>query len=328
MKTRLYKIFSGILIAVYISALILTGAVFATPAQISGAPFPPAKHEPKRGINPETGRLSFIGGEPAIQLPGVSFAKGTSPQVRAMDMANAYGREFGLRDPLQELKLLRSNKGGNGQDVVHFQQEYMGVPILAGELIVNLNEAGDLLSMSGEVSPDLMLDTRPAIKAQAARKTALDEIAKLHKVDEKGLLPTRAELWIFDESLLTFSTRPLELVWRVEVTARDATQPIRELVLVNAQMGNISFHVNQVDVVNQNPNAVSPTHGISSTARSSSTSLALLWAGSRRTYTASGGVTLPGTFLCDESQSICTNGTDVDADAAHQFAADTFLFYS
>ena len=126
-----------------------------------------------------------------------------------MGMANAYGREFGLKDPLQELKLLKSKKDGNGQDVVRFQQVYMGVPILAGELIVNMNEAGELLSMSGEVSSDLTLDTRPAIKAQDARKTALDEIAQLHNVDEKGLLATQAELWIFDESLLTVSTRPV-----------------------------------------------------------------------------------------------------------------------
>ncbi|MEO5888088.1 MAG: M4 family metallopeptidase, partial [Anaerolineales bacterium] len=320
--------FSGILIAVCISALVLTGAVSATAQQIGATQFPSAQHEPKRGVNPETGRLSFIGGQQAIQLPGVSDAKGMSPQVRAMDMANVYGREFGLKDPLQELKLLKLKKDANGQHVVRFQQVYRGVPILAGELIVNMNETGDLLSMSGEVSPDLTLDTRPAIQAQAARKAALEEIAQLHNVDERGLLATQAELWIFDESLLTFSTRPLELVWRVEVTAKDAKQPIRELVLVNAQLGNISFHVNQVDLAHSINNFALPGRGISSTAHPSSSLMQPIWAGSRRTYTASGGTTLPGAFLCDETQSLCTSGTDADADAAHQFAADTFLFYN
>ena len=247
MKARLYKVFSGILIAIYISSMVLPAAVFATPEQTGGELFPSANHEPKRGTNPETGKVSFIGGEDPIFVPGVSDAKGLSPQERAMGMANAYGRDFGLKNPSQELKLLKSKQDSNGKDVVRFQQMYEGVPILAGELIVNMNEAGELLSMSGEVSSDLTLDTKPTIKAQDARKTALDEIAQFHNVDEKGLLATQAELWIFDESLLTVSTRPVELVWRVEVTAKDSAQPIREMVLVNAQTGKISFHINQVD---------------------------------------------------------------------------------
>ena len=33
-------------------------------------------------------------------------------------------------------------------------------------------------------------------------------------------------------------------------------------------------------------------------------------------------------FLCDQNQSICTNGADLDADDAHRYAADTFVFYN
>ena len=50
--------------------------------------------------------------------------------------------------------------------------------------------------------------------------------------------------------------------------------------------------------------------------------------GNRRTYTAAGGGSLPGYFLCDQNQSSCTNGADLDADAAHRYAADTFVFYN
>jgi Zn-dependent metalloprotease len=247
MKTRIYKIFSGILIAIYLFSMAIPIAVFATPEQTGQEQTPAAKHEPKRGTNPETGKVSFIGGGDPIFVPGVSDVKGMPPQERAMGVANAYGKEFGLKSPAQELKLLKSEKDANGKDIVRYQQINKGVPVIGGEMIVNMNTDGELLSISGEVASDLTLDTKPGIKAQEARKTALAEMAKLYNLNEADLDSTTPELWIFDESILTASTRPVELVWRMEVTAKDATQPIREMVLVNAQTGTVSWHINQVD---------------------------------------------------------------------------------
>jgi len=37
---------------------------------------------------------------------------------------------------------------------------------------------------------------------------------------------------------------------------------------------------------------------------------------------------IPGTFLCDQTKTICTNGANPDADKAHGYAADTFVFYN
>jgi Zn-dependent metalloprotease len=234
-------------VAVYVSSLVLPGAVHATPQPLGPEQFPAAKDEPKRGINPETGKLSFIGAGDPIFVPGVSDVQGLPPQERALRMAKAYGKEFGLQNPSRELKLSKSQKDHNQKDAVRFQQVYQGVPVLAGEMTVNMNAKGELLSIGGEVASDLTLDTKPAIKAPEARKTALAEIAKLYNISDAELISTDPELWIFDESLLTASTRPVELVWRMQVTAKDAIQPIRELVLVNAQTGVISFHINQVD---------------------------------------------------------------------------------
>ena len=111
-----------------------------------------------------------------------------------------------------------------------------------------MNGNGDLLSMSGEVSPELTLSVSPGIYAVEASQTALGAIAKWNKLDEAELLVTKPELWIYDESLLKESPRAPELVWRMEVFATDINQPVRELVLVNAQTGGISLHFNQVDM--------------------------------------------------------------------------------
>ncbi|NOH14772.1 MAG: choice-of-anchor D domain-containing protein, partial [Chloroflexi bacterium] len=45
------------------------------------------------------------------------------------------------------------------------------------------------------------------------------------------------------------------------------------------------------------------------------------------THNVDNGSTLPGTFLCDETQPDCTSGLVPDADAAHDYANDTYLFY-
>ena len=246
MKSHLRKIFSGILIALYISSMAFSGAVFATP-QSSMGQLPAGKHEPKRGINPETGKVSFIGAGDPLTVAGVTDLTGVTPQERAIEMASVYGREFGLKHPKKELLPVKSGKDSKGNDVVHYQQMYEGIPIIGGKIIVNMNAKGELLSISGEVSSDLVLDTKPAIRAQEALKTALQKIAELYKIDGKELTASDPELSIFDESILTASTRPVELVWHIEVTAKDGTQPIRELVLVNAQTGEVSFHINQVD---------------------------------------------------------------------------------
>ncbi len=95
MRMHPYKIFSGIFIAVYLSSIALSGAVFATPQQIGTPPFAAAKHEPKRGINPETGKVSFIGDGAPINAPGFSDVKGchckTEPWAWQVYMAKNLG---------------------------------------------------------------------------------------------------------------------------------------------------------------------------------------------------------------------------------------------
>jgi predicted outer membrane repeat protein len=259
-KPNLYKILSGIFVFICIFSLVLPGAVYAIPVPQSGKELTlTATGELKRGYNPETGKVSFIGAENPVKVQGVGSVKDVMPQQRAMNVASIYGREFGLKNPSQELKLLKSQKDKSGNDVVHYQQEHKGIPVIAGELIVNMNTDGELLSMSGEVSSELTLDTNPSIQAQAAKATAMDAVTTWHGVDAKELTATTPELWIFDESLLTASTRPIELVWRMEVTPKDSTQPIREMVLVNAQTGEVSFHVNEVDTAWHSHSAEIPT---------------------------------------------------------------------
>ena len=106
----------------------------------------------KRQNNAQSGRVSFIGPEKGSVVPA-SQALGifTRPQDPARALANRYAPEFGLKDPGRDLSQLKAKHSKDGRLTVRYQQNYNGIPVMGGELIVNTNENGDLYSMNGEV---------------------------------------------------------------------------------------------------------------------------------------------------------------------------------
>jgi Zn-dependent metalloprotease len=226
--------------------------------------FPQARPQPafaqsgdglRREVNAESGRVNFIvpeGGRPLSASQ--ALGKPIRPQDPGLELARRYGPEFGLKDPVRELTELRKSQAEDGRLTVHYQQQYQDIPVMGGELIVNTDGNGDLYSINGEISPDLSLPTQPSIDPEQARRTALESMAKWYGATAEDFVSTPPDLWIYDESLLQSSTRPVELTWRMEVTAK-GNMPVRELVLVNAQRGSISLHFNQVDDTGENLSA-------------------------------------------------------------------------
>jgi Zn-dependent metalloprotease len=228
----------------------------------------------RREANAASGRLNFIASEGGRPLPALqALGKSLRPQDPALELARHYGPEFGLKDPGRELAELRKSQAKDGRLTVRYQQRYQDIPVMGGELIVNTDGNGDLYSINGEISPDLSLPTQASIDPEQARQAALESMAKWYGKTPEDFVAMPPELWIYDESLLQPSTRPVELTWRMEVTARDNSLPVRELVLVNAQRGSISLHFNQIDTAWTSP-SVQPGGAIQSAApmlRTSST---------------------------------------------------------
>jgi Zn-dependent metalloprotease len=288
----------------------------------------------KRHVNAGSGRLSFLSPESGRAL-SASKALGTflRHQDPAMALTQRFGQEFGLKDPERDLSEMKKSQSEDGRLTVRYQQMYQGIPVMGGELIVNTNGRGDLYSINGELSPDISLQTQPAIDVVQARDTALKSMAKWHQKNPEEFVVTEPELWIYDESLLQPSTRPVELVWRMEVTPKDKAMPVRELVLVDAQRGSVSLHFNQVDTawVSSTPHSSgNPTVNSNSSAKqpgASPDSSLLTYPRRVSTYTANGSFVLPGSYLCNQTQPNCTNGSNPHADAAHKYAIGTFDLY-
>ncbi len=253
---------------------------------------------PRVDYHNETGMLAFIGADPQkpIQIAG-AMRPGLLPADKAMAALNEFGPAFGINNPSSELTLMKQNMSDGGLSSTRYQQVYNGVPIVAGELIVNMDSRGGLLSIGGEVSPQLDLSVTPEISAEDAKARAITAVAKVYGLAAEEFASSEPELWIYDARLLIRSTRPAVLVWRMEVDGIERFE-INELVLVDAISGSIPLRFNQVD-----------------TARN------------RLTYDAGNLTVLPGTLRCNEADPTCSVG-DAHEAAAHIYAGDTYDFYS
>lgn len=254
----------------------------------------------KVGIDRRRGVARFVGANryAPVQVSGVS--PGAAASFNAMVIAEKYGNLFGLSNPREELVVHRDGRNGSGGGKIHYQQRFKGVPVMGGELIVNMDRGGALLSMNGEtgVVPKNLAVT-PVVDRSKAVATALAAVAKWYHLPLSVLKASAPELTIYDAHLLgPGSSEPLRLGWRVEVRPLKLA-PIRELVLVDAKSGGIALHFNQVDT-----------------------------AKSRQTYSANSTGNLPGTLLCSADDP-CTSGVGANAEAnfAHLYAGTTYDFY-
>jgi len=207
----------------------------------------------RREINSESGKVNFIGpaaGKRTVSARALGIVHGAqapTPAKAAMALAKRFAPEFGIDNPERDLIQMKTRTQEDGRVTVRYQQKYQGIPVIGGELIVNSNEIGDLYSMNGEVGQKLSLDTQPTLAMETAIDIAKQGMAKWYGGEPTDYQYTEAALWIFDEQLLRPSSRPAELVWRLEIATAQQAKPIRELVLVNAKTGNVSLHFNQID---------------------------------------------------------------------------------
>ena len=248
-------------------------------------------------IDAPTGRLRFLGSDAMRPAPRVvNLPAATSPEAAARLYLAACGEFFGVRDQARELRVLRAKTTERGRNVIRFQQTYRDIPVLAGEMIAYLDSAKNLIAITSEILPDIAIATAPTVPAEIARERALETIAKNYQMSRDALGAASPELWIFNPQLLRPGLGSTRLVWRIVVTPNEVL-PIRELVLVDAQRGNIALHFNQID-----------------------------FAKNRQTYSANNTSTLPGTLVCNEADPTCAGG-DTHAVGAHLAAGETYDFY-
>lgn len=248
----------------------------------------------------ETGELSSLSApeDGAIGRPS-EVAANAPAEAAARGYMSKYGSLFGIEDQKSDLRTEGTERAyeGEGRSVVSFRQVYNGVPVMAGELNVEVDAENNLLVANGEALPNLSLSVEPSVSVNDARETALQKVAKDYDLASTRLRSSKPQLWIYDSRLLGGPGLDApQLVWRMDVRGNGA---LDELVLVDAHSGYVAlnFDQTQADL-------------------------------SRKSFTAHdfAFMPLPGDLVCDELNPFCFNG-DADAKNAHSFAEGTYDFY-
>jgi len=195
-----------------------------------------------------TGKVRFLGSKDSRPL--VAMCKDTesiSAEMAARAFLGRYGILFGLQQPAHELQTMRVRTVDDGRSFVRFQQVYADIPILGGEIVVQVDNQGCVVSAQGELLPMAGMRTAPAVTAAAAQESALEAVARDYALERTALQASEPALWIYHPVLLgAAGPQRSALVWRTEATAGEGAF-IRELALVDAMLGTVTLHFNQVD---------------------------------------------------------------------------------
>ncbi len=186
------------------------------------------------------GSVTFLGGPRPLTRPDDG-----DPDEIATEFVEHNGALFGADGEGSELVTLDTTATEDGGGAVRFQQEIDGVPVLAGQLVVRVDEQGSVRSSAGEALPETAVDTSPTITAGDAAAAAITETVRQDDVDAGALVTPTPELWIYDPALIGAPDvgRP-RLVWRTAV--RTVMGDVDRLVLVDARTGGIALSFSQV----------------------------------------------------------------------------------
>jgi len=150
--------------------------------------------------------ISHRQGNPIATLD--SIAKVYSPATISADIAarkylGKYGSLFGIADSTNDLIISKKADDRGGRSMVRYQQLHNNVPVMGGEIIVNLDNRKQLTSINGRISPYSKLTVIPSISSEKARKTAQQAVLKWHgPVTLSQLTTSVPELSIYDPGLL------------------------------------------------------------------------------------------------------------------------------
>ena len=187
--------------------------------------------------------ITFIGTDPGTAIP----LRASTPRAAALEAGERFGSRFGLGADAA-LRLAGIERLRDGRSAAHLEQTIEGVPVLGGELAVGLTAAGDMLSIGGELEPDGGVDTTPAIGADAAAATAIAAVAKSSGVPSAALRASSPALSIYDPRILGGPGIGLpRAVWRLEVTDDATPVTVRNLVLVDAGLGNVALSFSEIE---------------------------------------------------------------------------------
>ena len=186
-----------------------------------------------------SGRLEFLGGTSGRAFRSAPSA--STARAAAISHRDRYAPSFGL--PASDLDVSRIWPSASGGSVVRLRQHVDGLPVLGGEMVMDLDGRGGLLSVHGDFS-DRQRVPSAVVPAKRAAGVALASIVKEHGRRPTALTIRDEGQWLYDPALLGVrGGLDARRVWRFEVTDHAV---VREMVLVDAQNGRVLLRVDDL----------------------------------------------------------------------------------
>ncbi len=235
--------------------------------------------------NPQTGTPSFI----RARIP-MAEAKGVAADAAKLAGAvdDRYGAALGIDKATDTLRPVAASSDAKGFRHLRYVQVHQGVEVFDAELGVHVKPAtGEIVAIGDGVVPRLgKVATTPTVSAAQATATAKRSLPR-------GSVERTARLVLFPTTRAGWAPSAT-LAWVVQL--RDLRAPARNLYVVDARSGRVVRTVHLLE-----------------TARD------------RRTYSANGSETLPGTLKRSEGDP--PTG-DADVDNAHDGVGATYDYYA
>jgi Zn-dependent metalloprotease len=192
-----------------------------------------------------------MGVPPSDPIPQASILDlPSTPEEAARSFLASYGQLFGFTDQATDLKVIRQKDADRGRSFVRFQQTFQNIPVLGGELIVQMKAFRDVISVHGKTLSINEINTVPVVNPEKAEQMALElvrgEYGEKYGDGLSSLRVSKPALWIYNPVIFNLKENATYLVWRMEVES-DGMLPIRELVLVDSKLGDVLLRFNQVE---------------------------------------------------------------------------------
>lgn len=228
-----------------LSAVPAPSSVAAAPASGDGEAALRADADGPLRIRRAAGAVTFVGAQAGTDIDNPGVSRRTSARDAARAHLRRYGAAVGADRSGTRLVERRASRGAGDGELVRYQQEIGGIPVLGGEIVVDLGTDRELDSLNANLSvatsvPDATVTERDARAVAAARA---------RKAGGQGVVVDDGGRWVLDPAAVGLdAAMGVRGVWRFEVRVGNE---VRRLVLVDDQSGDVLLDVDLIQHIDR-----------------------------------------------------------------------------
>ncbi len=169
------------------------------------------------------------------------------PEAQALAFLQEHRAAFGWAGVRATLRSERV-RTAEGRSSVRFEQRLSGLRVFGAAVVVQVEPSGEISYVLSDIARDgarmyePTFATKAKVAAAQALQTAIGAIPANRRAGDMAAAEP-PELMVYEPSVIG-GAGPSQLVWHVRV--RSQTAPVNEVVLVDAESGQLAFHYSDI----------------------------------------------------------------------------------